>query len=83
MSEQTLSSIFSKRTFTHKLKWNAYPVLNPTSEFPPIRIHQKLFYMNSVETGLSVIDMSALQAKNIANMIEKEWISLRNEKNKL
>jgi len=73
LSEETLNSLFGKRTHTHRLKWNAYPVLIPVNEFPPIKIHDQLYYINALESALSVIEMSALGAKNVANLIERHW----------
>jgi len=73
LSENLLNHLFSERTFTHRLKWNAYPVLKPTTEFPPIKLHNQLYYNNAIESALSVIEMSALGAKNIVNLIESTF----------
>jgi len=73
LNEETLDKLFITRQMTKRAKWNAYPVLSPTSKFPPFRLHDQLYYVNAVETALSVIETSAIGAKNIVNLIEASW----------
>jgi prenylcysteine oxidase / farnesylcysteine lyase len=31
------------------MKWHAYPVLPPTTKFPPVKLDDGLFYVNAFE----------------------------------
>jgi len=73
LSEEYLTSLFVERTFTKKFQWQAYPVMIPTDEFPPFRLHSQLYYLNAVENALSAMESEAVAAKNIANLIHKSW----------
>ena len=36
-------------TLLTKIKWDSYPVLPPTRTFPPMKLDDGLFYVNSFE----------------------------------
>lgn len=36
-------------TQSNRIQWDAYPVLPPTSQFPPVKIDQGLYYVNAFE----------------------------------
>eukprot|EP01117_Protostelium_nocturnum_P016938 TRINITY_DN6796_c0_g1_i1.p1 TRINITY_DN6796_c0_g1~~TRINITY_DN6796_c0_g1_i1.p1 ORF type:complete len:533 (-),score=189.86 TRINITY_DN6796_c0_g1_i1:54-1541(-) len=71
MDESLLSKIFLFRESTHHYVWDAYPVLLPTdNEAPPFSIDgEGLYYVNGMESYISVIEGESLAGQNIAQMI--------------
>ena len=43
-------------SLAHMLRqWDAYPVLPPTSKFPPVKIDQGFYYVNAFEPSVTLV----------------------------
>ena len=49
------------------IMWNQY------SFYFNFRLHRHLYYTNSIEWSASAMEMSVIAAKNIANMVHRDW----------
>jgi len=73
MNSTYLGKVFkANSSVIHAQKWLAYPVMKPRDEFPPILLDKGLYYLNAFEPVLSVMEVEALSAMNIARLILKE-----------
>ncbi|XP_069475013.1 prenylcysteine oxidase 1 [Ambystoma mexicanum] len=53
--------------------WLAYPHYHPPERLPPIMLHERIYYVNSIEAAASAMEMSALSAKNVALLAYHHW----------
>jgi len=51
--------------------WSAYPILKPTTEYPPIELDENLYYLNAFEQSISTMETETIASKNIAKLIAK------------
>jgi prenylcysteine oxidase/farnesylcysteine lyase len=57
----------------HKI-WYSYPREYPRVTFEEIKLDDGLWYTSGIESFISTMETSALSGKNVAKLIEKEWI---------
>ncbi|GAM26375.1 hypothetical protein SAMD00019534_095500, partial [Acytostelium subglobosum LB1] len=71
IDDSVFSSLFINHTLHVKHEWKAYPVLRPTSVFPPIKLDNELYYVNAFEHACSTMETEVLASKNVARLIAK------------
>ena len=71
LTDDILSRLFIRynKGTVQRREWAAYPVLTPNSDFAPFELSPGLYYVNSIETAASALEMSAIAAKNVVNMM--------------
>ncbi|MBE3589285.1 MAG: FAD-dependent oxidoreductase [Firmicutes bacterium] len=72
LDDELLDRLFSWRTETVRLAWRAYPMLEPTSVWPPFRLSHGLYYVNAMESAVSTMETEAIAACNVANLAASE-----------
>lgn len=56
MSDEKLVEIMGDSIrWTYRKEWDAYPVLSPTREFPPVEPDENLFFINALERWDSIV----------------------------
>jgi prenylcysteine oxidase/farnesylcysteine lyase len=70
--ESLLDELFESRELVEQIRWEAYPVLRPTSELPPFRVADGLFWVNAMEYAVSTMETQAVAARNVANLVAAE-----------
>jgi len=75
ISDEELDRIFIIRYSVKVQYWEdgAYPILKPGIHIPPLILKSNLFYINSFESFISVLEGSVVTAKNIIRILEKTW----------
>ncbi|KAK0567786.1 hypothetical protein OC861_002529 [Tilletia horrida] len=63
LSDERLAELFGAGTvkWVYRKEWDAYPVLEPTSDFPPIVVDEGLYYLNALEPAKKRIMVLSLQ----------------------
>ncbi|KAL5007831.1 hypothetical protein ScPMuIL_016637 [Solemya velum] len=70
---QQIDNLFADKNDLRIVEWLAYPQYNIGDELPPFVLHDQLYYINGIELAASALEMSAIGAKNIANLIVNHW----------
>ncbi|EFA75628.1 hypothetical protein PPL_11134 [Heterostelium album PN500] len=65
LDEELFSKLFNNHTTLKLHAWKAYPVLTPTSKFPPIKIDNNLYYINAFEHAVSTMETETIASKNL------------------
>ncbi|KAM4677575.1 prenylcysteine oxidase 1 [Discoglossus pictus] len=73
LTEDQLRLLFSSYHAVSVKSWLAYPLYNPPEKMPPIILHDKVYYINSIEWAASAMEMSAIAAKNVALLSHHRW----------
>jgi prenylcysteine oxidase / farnesylcysteine lyase len=82
ITDSILSELFGNDAtiaWIHRKIWNAYPRLDPVSEFAPIELYPEdssagVWYTSGIETFISTMETSALAGRNIAHLIgQRLW----------
>jgi len=69
LDPEVLDHVFTNRSWTKRIVWKAYPVLDPRSEAPPFALDSGLCYVNALETYASAIEVGLLAARNCVHQI--------------
>jgi prenylcysteine oxidase/farnesylcysteine lyase len=70
MTREELNKVLKGISYVHTTTWEyTFPQLDPINEYQPMQLHQKLFYINGIESAASAMEGSALSARNIALLI--------------
>ncbi|XP_043939064.1 prenylcysteine oxidase 1 [Protopterus annectens] len=73
LTEQQLNLLFVSYSSKFERTWLAYPHYVPKELFPPIILHDNMYYLNSIEWAASAMEMSAIAARNIALLARHRW----------
>ncbi|XP_053574137.1 prenylcysteine oxidase 1 [Bombina bombina] len=73
LREDQLHLLFESYHAVIVKKWLAYPVYNPPEKLPPVILHDRMYYINSIEWAASAMEMSAISAKNVALLSHHRW----------
>ncbi|KAG2142556.1 FAD/NAD(P)-binding domain-containing protein [Suillus cothurnatus] len=49
VTDEWLETVFGNVSWVYRKLWQAYPVLLPTSKFPPVKLDQGFYYVNAFE----------------------------------
>ncbi len=73
--------IFLRRDETVVADWLAYPDYDVRQRASidglSFELHPGLYYINAIEWAASALEMSAVGAKNVANLAYERWIQRR------
>ncbi|KAI0683527.1 Prenylcysteine lyase-domain-containing protein [Earliella scabrosa] len=70
ISDSWLEEMFQGKVgWVLRKEWDAYPVLDPTTEFPPVRLADGLYYVNAFEPLISTIETEILSARNVVDIL--------------
>lgn len=73
LTEEQLRLLFESYHAVIVKNWLAYPRYNPPEKLPPIILHRDIYYVNSIESAASAMEMSVISAKNIALLSYHRW----------
>uniref|UniRef100_A0A8C3MJV4 Prenylcysteine oxidase 1 n=1 Tax=Geospiza parvula TaxID=87175 RepID=A0A8C3MJV4_GEOPR len=73
LSKEQLSLLFSSYDSVKVKPWLAYPQYSAPEKFPPIVLHEQLYYLNGLERAASAMEMSAIAARNAALLAFHRW----------
>ncbi|KAK2461697.1 hypothetical protein APHAL10511_006160 [Amanita phalloides] len=73
ISDNWLEKVFHEKVgWVHRKEWESYPVLPPTSTFPPIRLDRGLFYINAFEPFISAMETETIASRNVIDLLLNE-----------
>ncbi|XP_063304725.1 prenylcysteine oxidase 1-like [Pelobates fuscus] len=73
LTKDQLNLLFESHHAVKVKTWLAYPHYDPPEKMPPIILHDRIYYLNSIEWAASAMEMSAISAKNIALLSHHRW----------
>ncbi|NXI14966.1 PCYOX oxidase, partial [Irena cyanogastra] len=73
LTKEQLNLLFSSYDSVKVKPWLAYPQYSPPEKFPPIILHEQLYYLNGLERAASAMEMSAIAARNAALLAFHRW----------
>ncbi|XP_043939066.1 prenylcysteine oxidase-like [Protopterus annectens] len=73
LTQEQLDLLFASYSSKSERTWLAYPHYAPPEIFPPIILHDNMYYLNSIEWAASAMEMSAIAARNIALLAHHRW----------
>ncbi|KAM3599844.1 uncharacterized protein V6R79_012711 [Siganus canaliculatus] len=74
LSQEQLQSMFLSWDSVSETPWLAYPFYRPPHrKTPPFILHNRLYYLNSIEWAASAMEMSAMAARNVALLAHHRW----------
>lgn len=74
LSQEQLQNIFLSWDSVSETRWLAYPVYRPPyRKSPPFVLHNRLYYLSTVEWAASAMEMSAISARNVALLAHHNW----------
>ena len=76
LSDADLATLFDPGfTVLHRRPWPAaYPKLRPftpDSKLPPFQLSSRVYYVNTLEAATSALEISAIAARNVVNLIRR------------
>lgn len=72
LTEEFLDALFTRRDETLRHIWRAYPMLEPSSVWPPFRLAPGLYYANAMESAVSTMETEAMAGCNVALLAASE-----------
>ncbi|XP_020840986.1 prenylcysteine oxidase 1 [Phascolarctos cinereus] len=73
LTKEQLNLLFASYDSVEEQEWLAYPQYNPPEKCPPIILHDRIYYLNSIEWAASAMEMSAIAAHNAALLAYHRW----------
>ncbi|NXQ59552.1 PCYOX oxidase, partial [Anthoscopus minutus] len=73
LTKEQLSLLFSSYDSVKVKPWLACPQYSPPERFPPILLHEQLYYLNGLERAASAMEVSAIAARNAALLAFHRW----------
>lgn len=73
LTKEQLNLLFSSFDSVKVKPWLAYPQYSAPEKFPPIILHEQLYYLNGLERAASAMEMSAIAARNAALLAFHRW----------
>ncbi|EGO02796.1 hypothetical protein SERLA73DRAFT_165743 [Serpula lacrymans var. lacrymans S7.3] len=72
VSDEWLERIFGHVGWVYRKEWDAYPKLPPASVFPPVKLDQGLYYVNSFEPFISTMETETIASRNVVDLLLHE-----------
>lgn len=72
ISDEWLANMFGKVGWVLRKEWDAYPVLPPTTSFPPVKLAKGLYYVNAFEPFISTMETETISARNIVDLLLRD-----------
>ncbi|XP_067326816.1 prenylcysteine oxidase 1-like [Anolis sagrei] len=73
LTKEQLNMLFSSYDSVESKAWLAYPHYSPPEQCPPLVLHNRMYYVNSMEWVASAMEMGAISAKNAALLAHHRW----------
>ncbi|KAE8618727.1 hypothetical protein XENTR_v10009475 [Xenopus tropicalis] len=73
LTKDQLHLLFKSYHAVRSKTWLAYPRYSPPEKLPPIILHDRIYYISSIEWAASAMEMSAVSAKNVALLSHHQW----------
>ncbi|XP_061448749.1 prenylcysteine oxidase 1 [Rhineura floridana] len=73
LTKEQMDLLFSSYDSVEVKEWLAYPHYSPPEKCPPVVLHDRMYYLNSIEWVASAMEMSAISAKNAALLAYHRW----------
>lgn len=74
LTQEQLQNMFLSYDKVFETPWLAYPAYRPPHrKTPPFILHNRLYYLNTVEWAASAMEMSAIAARNVALLAHHRW----------
>ena len=81
LSKSEIGKYFSSEISVNTLDWLAYPDYTTYPGLSSFQLEDDLYYLNNIEWAASAMEMSALSARNIVNIIKSRQSELKNPEN--
>ncbi|KAG2160140.1 FAD/NAD(P)-binding domain-containing protein [Suillus bovinus] len=72
VSDEWLETVFGDVSWVYRKLWQAYPVLLPTSKFPPVKLDQGFYYVNAFEPFISTMETETIASRNVVDLLLHE-----------
>ncbi|THV06108.1 FAD/NAD(P)-binding domain-containing protein [Dendrothele bispora CBS 962.96] len=73
VEDEWLNSMFDGNvSWVYRKEWDAYPVLPPTTEFPPVKLDTGFYYVNAFEPFISTMETETIAARNVVDLLLNE-----------
>lgn len=72
LTDSLLSLLFMERKQVERWQWQAYPVLTPTTPWPPFQLSRGLYYINAMESAVSTMETGVIASRNVVNLLKRE-----------
>jgi len=73
IEDEWLENMFQGKVgWVHRKEWDAYPVLPPVTEFPPVKLDQGLYYVNAFEPFISTMETETVASRNVVDLLLNE-----------
>ncbi|HCI82568.1 MAG TPA: hypothetical protein DHW02_23070 [Ktedonobacter sp.] len=72
LEETILTDLFAERKQIEQWQWQAYPVLTPTTLWPPFQLSKGLYYINAMESAVSTMETEIIASRNVVNLLKQE-----------
>jgi len=72
MSDEWLKTVFGQVGWVYRKEWDAYPKLPPTASFPPVKLDQGFYYVNSFEPFISTMETETISSRNVVDLLLHE-----------
>ncbi|KAG2070713.1 FAD/NAD(P)-binding domain-containing protein [Suillus decipiens] len=72
VTDEWLETVFGNVGWVYRKLWQAYPVLLPTSKFPPVKLDQGFYYVNAFEPFISTLETETIASRNIVDLLLHE-----------
>ncbi|KAH8079076.1 FAD/NAD(P)-binding domain-containing protein [Cristinia sonorae] len=71
IGDEWLEKMFGegKVTWVYRRLFEAYPVLPPTTAFPPIKLDEGLYYVNAFEPLISTMETETIASRNVVSLL--------------
>ena len=67
-----IQQLFVQSADVTRISWRAYPVLNPTAEWPAFRLQRGLYYINAMESAVSTMETEVVASRNVVQLLAQE-----------
>ncbi|KAL4068392.1 Prenylcysteine lyase-domain-containing protein [Scleroderma yunnanense] len=72
ISDGWLEKVFGTVGWIYRKEWDAYPVLPPTTKFPPVKLDQGFYYVNAFEPFISTMETETIASRNVVDLLLHE-----------
>lgn len=79
LDDALIGRLFAQPQDTLRIKWHAYPVLQPSPAWEPFRLQHGLYYVNAMESAVSAMETEAVASRNVAQLLIQDVAALRHE----
>ncbi|KAF9229709.1 FAD/NAD(P)-binding domain-containing protein [Gyrodon lividus] len=72
ISDEWLAKVFDDVSWVYRKEWDAYPILPPTTKFPPVKVDQGFYYVNAFEPFISTMETETIASRNVVDLLLHE-----------